>query len=49
MKGGQDEVKERERVKDYKIGMAKLINAHVLYAHIVYYCVAGKLNFTRSQ
>ena len=42
-------MKERERVKDYKIGMTKLINAHVLYTQVVYYCVAGRLNFTRLQ
>ena len=42
-------MKERERVKHYKIGMAKLINAHVLYTQVVYYCVAGRLNFTRLQ
>ena len=42
-------MKERERVKHYIIGMAKLINEYVLYAHIVYYCLAGKLNFTCLQ
>ena len=42
-------MKERERVKHYIIGMAKFINEYVLYTQVVYYCVAGKLNFTRLQ